>query len=103
MNHLAPRDEIAAGADAIGDRLCRTAIWHGSLCNWFGRSSDELDEATQVVTPTVTALGGDLYEGSAGCGLFLAVLARRSGSAEHRRTAAAALQRSLAVADRLEP
>ncbi|MFI5454279.1 MAG: lanthionine synthetase LanC family protein [Isosphaerales bacterium] len=79
----------------IGQTLCRAAHWDraGRLCNWTGRSSQEVTQGTY--TPTSAALGPDLYSGSAGVALFLAQLHAQTGNAECRRTALGAIARSL--------
>lgn len=88
---------------AIGDALCRSAIWRGDRCNWFGRCAEEMDATTHAITPMVSALEADLYAGSAGVALFLARLAMHTGAAEYRRAALGGLRRSLAGAGRLAP
>jgi hypothetical protein len=79
----------------IGLRLCGTAHWDsfGQLCNWVGRSAREMNSGG--LTPTVEALGPDLYSGSAGIACFLAELHSLTGDASCRRTALGAMARSI--------
>jgi lantibiotic modifying enzyme len=88
-------ERLLEGAVRVGDQLCATARWHGERCNWIGHSVEEMDPVTELINPMVAALGADLYSGSAGVGLFLAELHALTGSETHRRTARAALWRSL--------
>jgi lantibiotic biosynthesis protein len=81
----------------IGRSLCRSAYWdrEGRLCNWIGRSTDEVAAPGGQVSPASTALGPDLYMGSAGIALFLAQLDAAIGDDEFRRTSRAAIARSI--------
>jgi hypothetical protein len=83
-------------ASAIGLALCQTAYWdpEGLVCNWMGRSTEELTEPGGLITPTAAALGPDLYAGSAGIALFLAQLHARTGNPRFRRTALGAMAHS---------
>ena len=89
--------EVAA---SIGGQLCRDALWAEGRCAWMG----------QWVHPSAgrsrtchKVFGPDLYLGSAGVALFLARLAAKTGETTYRRTASAALWRSLETADSIEP
>jgi hypothetical protein len=86
----------------IGGSLCASAFWDrtGGLCNWMGRSRDEVSEHGGAITPTSAALGPELYGGSAGVALFLAQLHATSGDPVFRRAALGAIRRSMC---RLDP
>jgi len=86
----------------IGRTLCREAIWDaaGRVCNWMGRSPNEIKQVGGPVTPTSAALGPDLYGGSLGVAWFLAQLGAATGDPDFRRTALAATARSLRQIDR---
>jgi lantibiotic modifying enzyme len=62
----------------------------------------EDDRSGAPITPTAAALGPDLYAGSGGIALFLAQLFAMTGDNEHRRTALAAMARSLVQVERLQ-
>ena len=74
----APEPFLPAAVE-IGRALCREAIWDaaGRMCNWMGRSPNEITEVGGPVTPTSAALGPDLYGGSLGVAWFLAQLGSR--------------------------
>jgi lantibiotic biosynthesis protein len=93
-------DLLEAAAD-IGRKLCASAYWHEERCNWVGRSPRELSEPGAPITPTVTALGPELYTGTSGVGLFLAHLSARTSLAEARATACAAIRQALARSDEI--
>jgi hypothetical protein len=89
-------------AARIGEALCRSAYWDqgGGLCNWIGRSSDEVVDRSRPVALATGAVGHDLYGGSAGIALFLAQLHALAGGDEFLRTASGAIARSLRQLDR---
>lgn len=87
-----------AAAARVGSQLCARAFWHEGRCNWVGRSSDEMPPGAPNLTPTVTALGTDLYSGTAGVALFLGQLHALTGDAAARAAAEGALARALAAA-----
>ena len=89
---LSPLD----AAVLIGRNLCRSAYWDkaGRLCNWMGRSPQEVTRSGAIL-PAASALGPELYGGSAGVALFLAQLYALTGDAECRRTALGGTVRSL--------
>lgn len=91
-------DRFLAAADRIGRRLCRDALWSGGRCNWLGWSMDF--RGGQWIT-AYRAMGGILYDGTAGIALFLARLARLTGESITRTTAAGALAHALEAGDRL--
>jgi len=88
--------EFLDAAVAIGDTFCTQAFWDssGSLCNWMGRTANEVSQRGEALTPTSAALEAELYGGSAGVGLFLAELGAFTGDDRHRRTAVGAMRRS---------
>ena len=75
------------------------AVWHGGLCSWIGAVKD-----SGQPWPTVhRALGPNLYDGTAGAGLFLAHLAAVTGETKVRSTAVAALRHAVTRASALPP
>src|SRR5207249_10174819 len=78
-------------ARRIGRGLVRSAYWAADrgLCNWVGRSTQELTQVGAPIVPTVAALGPDLYGGSAGVALFLAQLAAIAGDRDAQAAATA--------------
>jgi hypothetical protein len=84
-------------AVSIGLTVCASAVWNheGRLCNWMGRSSDELTDPGGPITPASAALGPDLYAGSAGVALFLAQVHALTGEPQFGRTAVGAIDRSV--------
>ena len=82
-------------ATSIGMELCEKAYWHEGRCNWVGRSPREAAEPGMPITPTVMALGPDLYGGTAGIALFLAELFGKTRLEAARRTALGAMQHAL--------
>ena len=65
----------------IGETLCQLAYWdnEGRVCNWVGRSRNEVNDFDGPITATVKALGCELYDGSAGIALYLAQLYALTG------------------------
>jgi lantibiotic biosynthesis protein len=78
-------------AQAIGQSLVRSAVWHDERCNWIG--PDEKSPGT------LSALGSSLYDGTGGIGYFLAELYAETHAPEFKRTAAGALRQALARAE----
>lgn len=60
-----------ATARAIAARLARTAVWDGPRCTWVGSAVEALHGTFQLVQRAVAT---DLYSGTAGVALFLALL-----------------------------
>jgi len=89
------RAELLKAAEDIGRELCNTAYWNEGRCNWVGRSPREVSEPDTRITPTVTALGPELYTGTAGIGFFLAQLSTRTDLAGVRETARGAIRQAL--------
>jgi class II lanthipeptide synthase len=86
--------EFRDAAEAIGRRVVADAVWHGDRCNWVGVATDP-EEAWQRA---YRALEPNLYDGTAGVGLFLGQLASLTGDAAARRTAVGALRQAVARA-----
>jgi lantibiotic modifying enzyme len=86
----------------IGRVICRSAYWDQdqSCCNWVGRSPVESARTGELLTPTVAALGPELYGGTSGVALFLAQLFARTGDRQFRQTALGAIARALRQLDR---
>jgi len=78
----------------LGRAICASAVWddENRLCNWMGRSP----QTTISSSVRVTALGADLYSGSAGLALALGALYAETGDDEFLRVATGALLRSVA-------
>jgi hypothetical protein len=95
--HLTPLD----AAIRIAQALCRSAHWDRErrLCNWMGRSTSEVTQGG-ALAPTSSALGPDLYGGSAGVALFLSQLYALTGDTSCRTTALGAIARSIRQVDR---
>jgi lantibiotic biosynthesis protein len=92
------RDRFLAAAERIGCRLCRDAIWSDGRCGWLGWAMEP--RAGQWVT-AYRAMGTNLYDGTAGIGLFLARLAALTADPIIRATAEAALAQALTAVDAL--
>jgi lantibiotic biosynthesis protein len=92
------RDRFLAAAERIGCRLCRDAIWSDGRCAWLGWAMEP--RAGQWVT-AYRAMGTNLYDGTAGIGLFLARLAALTADPIIHATAEAALAQSLSAVDGL--
>jgi len=86
-------EAFLAAADDMGSRLCAEAIRHDDRCVWLGDRQNG-GSGTRRRFDTVS-LDAGFYSGNAGVGWFLAELAKVSGEAIHRKTAAAALWQSL--------
>jgi lantibiotic biosynthesis protein len=88
---------LLEGAIRIGEKLCDDAVWDvmGCLCNWMGRPTSRDDGPEAEATLISSALGPDLYAGSAGVALFLAQLYHETGDVRFRRTAEGAIARSI--------
>jgi hypothetical protein len=82
-------------ARSVGRRLGREAIWAGAACTWV-----EAAPPDRAGPERATALGGDVYGGTAGIALFLAELARATGEEAFAVVAAGAARHALARAPR---
>lgn len=91
--------EFLEAADAIGRRIVADAIWDDGRCAWVGG----FEEPGKPWRAEYRALDGDLYDGTAGIGLFLAHLAVANGAPiDVRRTAVGALRHAVGRAGRRE-
>jgi lantibiotic biosynthesis protein len=75
-------------AAAIGRQVVAEAIWDEHRCTWIAPFAGEGVEEHR-------AIGGAIYDGSAGIALFLAQLAAATGDEAARRTALAALRHAV--------
>jgi lantibiotic modifying enzyme len=82
--------EFLEAAAAIGRRVSADAIWHDGRCTWVGAFEDP----AKPWRAELRALGADLYDGTAGIGLFLAHLADCTGDADAARAAVGALRQA---------
>jgi lantibiotic modifying enzyme len=100
---LAPGERAAfVGAAArIGERICQEAVWHSGMCNWVGAVTEE--GPAGVPTTSYSALGPDLYGGTAGVALFLARLFRFTGEPTVRATAVGAIRQATSRIDNIPP
>jgi lantibiotic modifying enzyme len=89
------RSGLLDEAARIGRTICASAYWHADRCNWVGRSPREMIEPGMPFIPTVTALGPELYGGTAGIALFLAQLHAQTRAERVRRTARGAMRQAL--------
>ncbi|SNT12030.1 MULTISPECIES: lanthionine synthetase LanC family protein [unclassified Azospirillum] len=85
------RDHFLRCADEIGRRLCRDALRHGDNINWLRTEPEQRENLPQLL---VRPVGADLYQGTAGIMLFLALLHQRTGD----RLVARTLDQALAAA-----
>jgi hypothetical protein len=88
-----PTNLYLHAAEAIGQYIARTAVWHDGRCNWLGTAPDPggARGSTQY-----SALGGDLYGGTSGIALFLSQLHASAPDDTFRRTALGAIRHALA-------
>jgi lantibiotic modifying enzyme len=84
----------------IGRDIAEAAVWHEQRCNWVGAMPDEGPAGIRM---TYTALGPDLYGGTAGIAFALAHLHSASGEAVFRSTALGAIEHALGKLDQIEP
>jgi len=81
-------------ADSIGRRIAADAVWHDGVCSWVGA----VDGAERSWRAEYRALEANVYDGTAGVGLFLAQLANATGEAATRRAAIGAMRHAVARA-----
>jgi hypothetical protein len=89
-------------AEGIGQRLCQSAIWYDDQCNWLG-AEPELNFGMQSLSSAWITLGGDLYGGTSGIGLFLAELYDVAPDPLVRRTALGAIRQALSQVETCPP
>jgi lantibiotic modifying enzyme len=92
-------DTFLAAAESIGRRVVADAVWHGGVCSWVGAVMDP----AQPWRAVYRSLEPNLYDGTAGVGLFLAHLAVVTREADVHRTAVGALRHAVARAPELPP
>jgi class II lanthipeptide synthase len=80
-----------AAAVSIGRRLVAEAVFQDGRCSWMGAVADP----AQPWRTEYRALEPNLYDGTAGVGLFLAQLASVTGDVAAGRTAVGALRHAL--------
>ncbi len=83
-----------AAAASIARHIVADAVWHGGCCSWMGAVAN----VAEPWRPKYRALEANLYDGTAGVGLFLAQLAAVTGDAAVRRTSLGALRHAVARA-----
>jgi class II lanthipeptide synthase len=79
-------------AESIGRRLVEDAVWHDGRCSWVGA----VENSAEPWRTKYRALEANLYDGTAGVGLFLARLAALTGDAAVRRTSVGAMRHATA-------
>lgn len=92
------RAQFLEAAVRIGRRLCRDAIWAEGRCNWLGWA---MEARRGQLLAVYRAMGSQLYDGTAGIGLFLVHLARITRDPIIRATAEGALAQALTAVDQL--
>jgi lantibiotic modifying enzyme len=88
-------EEFLEAAVAIGRRIAAAAVWHDGCCGWVGASAAPAGRGRIEYRP----VGHDVYDGTAGIGLFLALLGAAADQSACRRAAAGALRHGLARAE----
>jgi len=86
------RPDWLAEAAALAHDVTRRALWQGERCTWLG------SDGTARTERGISAIGPNLYQGTAGIGLVLAQLHAQTADGEHRRCARAATLQALAAA-----
>jgi class II lanthipeptide synthase len=92
-------DAFLAAAEAIGRHIVADAVWYDGVCSWTGA----VINPAQPWRGEYHALEPNLYDGTAGVGLFLSQLAAVTADAAVRRTAVGALRHAVARAAALRP
>ena len=82
-----------AVATALGDQLCRDALWDGDRCTWGGAAVEPVDGEWTTIWHTG---GPSIYEGTAGIALFLARLSILTGQSRHADAALGAMRQAIA-------
>lgn len=86
-------------AGAIARRISRDAIWADGCCNWIGPSM----ETFQVWDVRQKSFGPDLYSGTSGVALFLALAAEATDDRVIRKTAEGAARHAVSHAKEVPP
>lgn len=87
-------------ARAIAARLARTAVWDGPRCTWVGSAVEAVQGTFQLVQ---RAAGTNVYSGTAGIALFLALLLEQHPDAVLLETLEGAVNHVLAEASSAYP
>lgn len=87
-------------AAAIGDVLCRDALWDGERCAWGGVFMDPIDGEWMAVWRT---FGPSLYDGTAGIALFLARLHAATGDPKQAMAAIGGIRQALSLTETVPP
>lgn len=93
-------DVFLDAAASIGRQIVADAVWHGRRCSWMGAAATDPGQPWRT---EYRALGANLYDGSAGVGLFLAQLAAVTGDAVVRRTAIGAVHHAISRVPAVPP
>jgi type 2 lantibiotic biosynthesis protein LanM len=81
-------EECLAAAVAIGEDLASKAVRGSKDASWIGMNLEDMRQWRWSLSP----VGTDLYEGTGGLALFFAYLAQRTGRADFKELARAALE-----------
>lgn len=92
---------LLIGAEGIGRRLVRAALWYNERCTWMGIAPHPRQTSDQSDGQWYRALGADIYTGTSGVALFLAELALASGDSDARRTALGAIRQAIDITEQL--
>ncbi|TCP58183.1 lanthionine synthetase-like protein [Tumebacillus sp. BK434] len=93
------RQELLSAAQDIAAQLLEQAFRAGGRWTWMGDGG----EATLGQGSSYRTLGGDLYNGTSGIGLFLAELYGQTGDEELRVAALGAIRQALAKRKEIAP
>jgi lantibiotic modifying enzyme len=86
------RDDVLPLVADIAASLHARALWHEGRALWLGDQVEPMGSDYRVIH---RACGGDLYDGTAGIGWFLAQAAAVTGDADARRDALGAFRHAL--------
>ena len=92
-------DAFLAAAESIAQRIVTDAVWHEGRCSWVGAVRD----VAPLRQTVYRALEPNLYDGTAGVGLYLAHHACATGDGAVRRAAVGALRHAIARAEAIPP
>ncbi len=90
-------------ARRIAGAICAEAIWQRDRCVWLGAEPIDIRAPEGDAGIQYRTLGPEVYDGTAGVALFLAECFRITGDKEAQRTAAGAMNQSLARLELLPP
>ena len=93
-------DVFLDAAASIGREIVADAVWHGRRCSWMGVPPTDPGQPWRT---EYRALEPNLYDGTAGVGLFLAQLAAVTGDGAVRRTAIGAMHHAISRAPAVPP